>query len=50
MSVIEILQQLGLFAARSPHDQPNYTNNKPDQNGQHLPPLSQHDDVAALLN
>jgi hypothetical protein len=50
MSVIAIYQQLGLFAAGSPDDQPNYNDNDRDQNEQYLPPLSQHDDVAALLN
>jgi hypothetical protein len=45
-----ILQQLGLFPAGSPHDQPNCDDNERDQNEQYLPPLSQHDDVAALLN
>jgi hypothetical protein len=32
ISEIEILQQLRLFPAGSPHDQPNYTNNEPHQN------------------
>jgi hypothetical protein len=34
-----ILQQLRLFPARGPHDQPNRTDNQHDQNKQYLPPF-----------
>jgi hypothetical protein len=47
---MEIFQQLALFLAGSPHDQPNHTENERNQNGQYQPAFSEHDDVAALLN
>jgi hypothetical protein len=45
-----ILQLLGLFPTGNPHDQPNCTDNEHDQDKQYLPPLSEHDDLTALLN
>jgi hypothetical protein len=45
-----ILRQLGMLPAGGPPQQPNCTDDGRDQNQEHLPPLSQHDDGAALLN